>query len=111
MVINAVTGERVESLNGLPASVRWTLTSGLDDSRLVPPGTSGRFTTPTWFQMDDDNVWFARGGTSRQDGSDTFWVGLWRKGQRAPAVVYEGKGTHRWNPELVTVCRNGSRAA
>lgn len=111
IVIDCISGRRVTDFSLLPDEARWVFTDGLDDSRLKPHQPGSAFQTATWFQLDADGVWFAKGGVSHGNGGDTYWVGVWRKNEVQPFAVYEGPEAHRWSPQMVTVSRDGKTAA
>ncbi|MEZ6129844.1 MAG: caspase family protein [Planctomycetaceae bacterium] len=111
LVIDALSGRRVTDFDLLPQEARWTFTDGLNDSRLQPVRPNGKFTSPTWYQLDSDGVWFARGGHSYDTTGFRYWVGLYGRGDSTPKVVYQGSGGHRWIVDLVTVSRDGKTVA
>lgn len=111
VVIDCISGARVTDFSLLPAEASWVFTDGLDDSRLSPHRPNSTFQTPTWFQLDADGIWFAKGGFSHGDGAHSYWVGVWRKNEAKPFAVYEGPNAHRWSPQMVTISRDGKTAA
>ena len=113
LVVNVLTSEKMTDFSHLKPDLRWVLTKGLDDSRLEPPGPNGKFRSPTWFQLEENGVWFAKGGFSHDQGKFSYWVGLWRKNETKPFLKYGSadKKGHRWTPELVTLSRDGKVAA
>lgn len=111
VVIDCLSGRRVTDYSILPEEAQWVFTNGLDDSRLKPHGPRSAFQTSTWFQLDPDGVWFAKGGFSRSGVGDSFWVGVWHKNEEQPFALYEGPNTHRWSPQIVTISRDGKTGA